>query len=97
MIKLQIDEINEELEKFNGGIARFRPYTEGFIKNTRDSLKGFNSDYADKMKQLLENMSDTGAPKLLEKAEKLYKATKSAVESFEQTDRTIKNKIDKEK
>ncbi len=97
MIKLQIEQINEELARFNATANTFRPYSEGFIKNTRYKLEGFNSDFIDQMKKLLENMADTSAPRLLKKADMLYKATKNAVEAFEEADKALAKKIDEKR
>jgi hypothetical protein len=97
MIKLHIQQINEELARFNSAANMFRPYSQGFINNTRNKLEGFNSDFIDKMKKLLENMTDTGAPKLLEKADMLYRTTKGAVDSFEEVDKTLARMLDEGK
>lgn len=93
MIKVNIPSINEELLRFNAAISRFRPYTEGFIKNTADKLKGFNSDYTDGIKRVLANMTDTNAPKLLEKAQNLQDITRKIISSYEKLEKEIEKKI----
>ena len=92
-IKVNIDQINEELAKFNAAINNFRPYTEGFIKKTAEKLQDFNSDYIAEMERLLENMRNSKAPRLLKKAERLHNAAKKAMENFENVENEISNKL----
>ncbi|NLD48582.1 MAG: hypothetical protein GX660_15575 [Clostridiaceae bacterium] len=91
--KITVDELKAELERFNSAINSFRPYTKGFIKNLSSRFKGFNSDFIDEMENLLENMKDSKAPKLLKKAEKLYSSTKTSVELFEKVEKGIRERI----
>lgn len=97
MFKVNIDEINEELARFNAAINNFRPYTEGFMKNTAEKLRSFNSDYIDELEKLIDNMRDSKAPKLLKKADNLHNAAKKAMEQYEIVDEEISNKLSKEK
>lgn len=97
MIKLQIDQIYEELERFHAAADSFRPYSQDFISKTASRLEGFNSDFIDQMKKLLENMTDTASPRLMEKADVLYTAVKSAVDSFVEADKALAKKLDEQK
>ncbi len=95
MIKVNLDEINEELVRFNAAVNNFKPYTEGFVKNTSEKLNGFNSDFIDGLKDLLDSMTDSKAPKLLKRAESLYNATKKTMEGYENLENEISKNINK--
>jgi len=97
MIKLKVDEFNEELVRFNSAINRFKPYNGGFIKNTADMLNYFNSDFVEGYKGLLDSMRDTNAPKLLEKSQNLYDAAKTTVDSIVEVDRVLGKQMLKNK
>jgi hypothetical protein len=98
MIKLNVDQFNEELRRFNAAIADFRPYSDSFIKSCTGTLdKGFNSDFIDGFKGLLDSLKDTKAPKLLEKAEKLYAAAQKTAEGIEKVDHELADNFNKGK
>jgi tight adherence protein B len=56
-INVKIQDINDELEKFNSAITKFKPYTENFISSTKNKFKGFNSDFIKKIEAAMENMA----------------------------------------
>ena len=97
MFKVDIDELNEELAKFNAAINNFRPYTEGFMKNTAEKLSSFSSDYVDELERLIDSMRDSKAPQLLKKAENLHNAARKVMEQYEIVDEDISRQLSKEK
>ena len=93
MIKVNIDELNEEIVRFDNALKSFKPYTEGFINKTGDKLQGLNSDFIESLKWLLDSMTDTNAPKVLEKAQSLHDATKQTINCYEKLEKEIAKKI----
>ncbi len=89
MIKVDIDELKGELKNLSSEMTNFEPYSGNFIKNTRDSLDGFNSDFISKIDSTLKNMTDTKAPKLLENIQDFYTSLDTLLKDFEKTDNTI--------
>lgn len=95
-INVKIQDIYDELEKFNSAIIKFKPYTENFIRSTMNKFEGFNSDFIKKMEATMENMTDTNAPKALEKAQSLHAAAKEVAECFVSVDEKISTSITSE-
>lgn len=91
MIKVDIDNLRGELQNLSSAMTNFEPYSANFIKNTRDSLDGFNSDFISEIKRTLKNMTDTKAPKLLENMQDFYTSLDTLLNDFETTDNTIAN------
>lgn len=91
MIKVDIDNLRGELQNLSSAMTNFEPYSASFIKNTRDSLDGFNSDFISEIKRTLKNMADTKAPKLLENMQDFYTSLDTLLNDFETTDNTIAN------
>lgn len=91
MIKVDIDNLRGELQNLSSAMTNFEPYSASFIKNTRDSLDGFNSDFISEIKRTLKNMTDTKAPKLLENMQDFYTSLDTLLNDFETTDNTIAN------
>ena len=91
MIKVDIDNLRGELQNLSSAMTNFEPYSASFIKNTRDSLDGFNSDFISEIKRTLKNMTDTKAPKLLENMQDIYTSLDTLLNDFETTDNTIAN------
>lgn len=91
MIKVDIDNLRGELQNLSSAMADFEPYSASFIKNTRDSLEGFNSDFISEIRKTLKNMTDTKAPKLLENMQDFYTSLDTLLNDFETTDNTIAN------
>lgn len=89
MIKVDIDNLRGELQNLSSAMTNFEPYSASFIKNTRDSLDGFNSDFISEIKRTLKNMTDTKAPKLLENMQDFYTSLDTLLNDFETTDNTI--------
>ena len=93
MIKIQVDELKKDLEKLQGSIKDFEPYSQEFIRNTIESFEGFNSDFINEIKKTLENMTDTKAPELLKKVQGFHDKALGIVEEFEKTDIEIGENI----
>ena len=91
MIKVDIDNLRGELQNLSSAMADFEPYSASFIKNIRDSLEEFNSDFISEIRKTLKNMTDTKAPKLLENMQDFYTSLDTLLNDFETTDNTIAN------
>lgn len=96
MIKVQINELKAEVEKFNGAVSDFETYSTNFIKDTVDSLESFNSDFVDEAIDLLENMTDSKAPDLLKNLISYCEKVNNVIESFEEVDNEIGKEIQRE-
>ena len=44
-LKIDLEGISNQQKKLREAIETFAPYSTDFIKNTKDSLNGFNSDF----------------------------------------------------
>ena len=91
MIKVDIDNLRGELKNLSSAMTDFEPYSASFIRNTRDSLEGFNFDFISEIRKTLKNMTDTKAPKLLENMQDFYTSLDTLLNDFETTDNTIAN------
>ncbi|MEN8906838.1 MAG: hypothetical protein ABF289_12845 [Clostridiales bacterium] len=96
-ININFDELDSALEKFNTAISKFEPYSKNFIKDTSSAFDGFNSDFIDKMKSLLDNMKDTKAPNLVKNSKEFYSITKQVVNDFKEMDNETAKKMKGEK
>lgn len=94
MIKVQIDELRTEAGTLQKAIEDFKPYSQDFILNSVDRFEEFNSDFIDKIKETLNNMTDTKAPELIEKVQEFHDRLVSFVEELDNLDRTIAEQID---
>jgi hypothetical protein len=89
MIKVQVDELTNDLTTLNAAISDFEPYSDNFASNTSESLNGLNSDFISKVKDTLEAMTDTKAPELLTKVKEFQEYGLALVETFRETDMKI--------
>lgn len=97
MIKIEVDDLKTDLERLQGAIKDFEPYSQDFIRNTVDRFEGFNSDFISKIKDTLNNMTDTKAPELLKKVQSFHDVALSVVEELENLDLGIAEKINSNK
>ncbi|MBD7911801.1 MULTISPECIES: hypothetical protein [Clostridium] len=89
MIKVQVDELTNDLATLNSAIGDFEPYSDNFAQSAKDSLSGMNSDFISKVKDTLEAMADTKAPELLKKIQEFHEYGLALVETFRETDAKI--------
>ena len=89
MIKIQVEELKNQLKTLQTAIGDFEPYSKEFTKNTIDKVEKFNSDFIEEMKETLGNMADTKAPKLLKKVQEFHDEALKVVEEFEKRDKSI--------
>lgn len=85
-LELDFVSLQSEIEKLDKAIKRFEPYSKGFINSTLKTFDGFNSDFISKMEDLLNDMRDTEAPKLVKELNEFSLAIKQAVEAFQSQD-----------
>lgn len=85
-LELDFVSLQSEMEKLDKAIKRFEPYSKGFIDSTLQTFEGFNSDFISKMEDLLNDMRDTEAPKLVKELNEFSTAIKQAVEAFQSQD-----------
>lgn len=88
---VKVEEINHQLQRFKNAIDTFKPYTDNFISKAAGSLDGMNSDFISKMQKTLNNMTDSTAPEMLNKAIELYSKAKAAIDSLTEVDEEISN------
>lgn len=87
-LKIDLEGISNQQKKLREAIETFAPYSTDFIKNTKDSLNGFNSDFISQIKETLDCMSDTKAPELVDDLNAYSELIEKAIEDFKKLDET---------
>lgn len=85
-LKFDLKGLEDELANLDKAISTFEPYSKNFIKNTTESLDGFNSDFISEFKKTLDNMRDTKAPQLVEDLKSFKELVSQVKDAFETTD-----------
>ncbi|WP_294360343.1 hypothetical protein [uncultured Clostridium sp.] len=93
MIKVNIDELNGQLTKLSCAVADFEPYSKNFIKNTKNNIHSFNSDFISQITSTLSNMTDTKAPRLVKNFEKYITILDTVINKLEEADEKMAKKI----
>lgn len=93
MIKVNIDELNGQLTKLSCAIADFEPYSKNFIKNTKNNIHSFNSDFISKITSTMGNMTDTKAPRLIKNLEEYITTLDKVIDKLKETDEKLAKKI----
>ena len=94
MIKVEVEELKNELTRLNSAIAAFESYSSSFMGRAVEGLDQMNSDFTDKMSKSLNNMTDTKAPELLKKIQTYYLNLLTLVQEFERTDNEISDQVE---
>lgn len=76
-IKLDMDGIEDTLEKLRNSIDDLTSYTTNFCSNTQDQLEGFNSDFISKVDDLLKSVHNDVDQNLINEMEVLHQEGKS--------------------
>lgn len=94
-IKIKISSLEEELNKLKSDMDEFNKNSKNFMNNTTDKLNDFNSDFSQKVKVVLENISKYSSEQMTKKVNKCYQETKGIVSDFEKLDDEIATSLDK--
>lgn len=92
-IKIDVEAAEKEIQKLTEAITAFEPFTQQFTKKTKAKLNGFNSDFTERLKGILENMGNDTGPELLVEIKTYKNNVKSAVRSFKTADEEISTVI----
>lgn len=87
------EQLKVELERLKAAKDTFGEYSESFISTAADSLEDMNSDFTNEAKKSLGSMADTKAPEVYKKIEEYCDKVQTVIDSFEQVDEDIANKI----
>ncbi len=96
MIKVETEELKNELGKLNEALDVFSQYSSSFIDETIEAFGGMNSDFTDKMEETLDNMRDTKAEKLYNNLSSYAKSLETLIKDFEETDNSISIQLEGE-
>ncbi|MFQ8920863.1 MAG: hypothetical protein ACLR60_03135 [Clostridium paraputrificum] len=92
-IHIDLQELETQLNTLNSSIEKLRPYTNSFVSETMNIFETFNSDFIDKMNDVIKRLSSDTAKNILEKAEKIHSETKIIYDEFKEADEKISNSI----
>ncbi|MGY3778485.1 hypothetical protein [Isobaculum melis] len=85
-IKVNIDEINNDLKQLERNINDFSTYGKKFIQEVRSDMSHFNSDFTSQADTLLSFMEDTKAESLIKNMKKYHQQIGDLKESFVEAD-----------
>ena len=85
LLQVDIDEMKEHLQTLESEIEEFRPFVESGFADEITMVQAMRSDFTPALEDVLKNISDKDAVRLLETLEKYKKAAMFIVESLEQT------------
>ena len=69
-IHIDLQELETQLNTLNSSIEKLRPYTNSFVSETMNIFETFNSDFIDKMNDVIKRLSSDTAKNILEKPKK---------------------------
>lgn len=96
MIKVETEDLKNELGKLNEALDVFSQYSSSFIDETIEAFGGMNSDFTDKMEETLDNMRDTKAEKLYNNLSSYAKSLETLIKDFEEIDNSISIQLEGE-
>ena len=85
LLQVDIDEMKEHLQTLESEIEEFRPFVESGFSDEITMVQAMRSDFTLALEDVLKNISDKDAVRLLETLEKYKNAAMFIVESLEQT------------
>ncbi len=85
LLQVDIDEMKEHLQTLESEIEEFRPFVENGFADEITMVQAMRSDFTPALEDILKNISDKDAVRLLETLEKYKNAAMFIVESLEQT------------
>ena len=85
LLQVDIDEMKEHLQTLENEIEEFRPFVESGFADEITMVQAMRSDFTPALEDVLKNISDKDAVRLLETLEKYKNAAMFIVESLEQT------------
>lgn len=94
-IKINHQQLLEEVNNLHNAIEAFRPYSEGYVKKIANALDDGQSDFISEAKKMLVNMRDTIAPKLLTDLQGIEKTIDATANTFKEVDSTIAKELAK--
>ncbi|EJO5346898.1 hypothetical protein NRP93_000962 [Clostridium botulinum] len=92
-LKIKAKDLERHLEILKKAIEDFEPYSSDFVSETRSVFEGFNSDFIDKIDDVVKHLSENVAKDILKKSNEIYTKTKGVVDSFKEQDEKISNQI----
>lgn len=93
-IKLDMDGIENTLEKLRNSIDDLTSYTTTFCSNTQDQLEGFNSDFITKVDDVLESIHDEVNQDLINEMEVIHQEGKTIFNAMKSVDEEAANAIE---
>lgn len=92
-IKINLEQLENDLKTLNQAIIDFKPYSTDFINNTRSTFEEFNSDFISKMDDIVKHLSEDVAKDILENVQIIYEKTDGIVKSFKEFDDDVVTKL----
>lgn len=88
-IKINLNQLKDEMIKLYNEIEEFKPYVNSFIPITNNKLVHLHSNFSLEMKKTIVNMSDGISINLVEKLEQTLYLTNKLIIEFEKTDTNL--------
>lgn len=92
-IKINLEQLENDLKTLNQAIIDFKPYSNDFINNTRSTFEEFNSDFISKIDDIVKHLSEDVAKDILENVQIIYEKTDGIVKSFKEFDDDVVTKL----
>lgn len=93
VIKIDIETAKREADRLALAIETFEPFTQSFTKEAADELHDFNSDFVEKLKDVLRNMADDTGPELLQEIKEYHEKLVATIKTLEKMDESIATNI----
>jgi len=92
-IKVDTNAYMLEALRLGGAIDSFREYTTAFAKQADDMVSGFNSDFIDRLKFVLEHIGHDAGPEMLAKVEEHSRKVAALAEAFASADDALADSL----
>lgn len=95
-IEINVEEALQYVTALENAIAEFEPFTASFTRNAVHRFHGFNADFIEQLKDLLDNMADNTGPELLQEIKNYSQKMRFAIETVKEMDEILEQGIGSE-
>lgn len=92
-IKVDLSELRESLENVENALEEFTPYSDDFLTKTVDEMENMKSDYIDEIRKTMKNMTDTEAPKFIEKIQEYCSKLERMITEYQTMEQEMSNQL----
>lgn len=88
-IKIDVEALSTELALLKTSIDQFTPFTKKYTKELATRFNGFNSDFVDQFKDLLENMTDSTGDKIIKELNYFHQNIEQTIQTMTEIDENL--------